>query len=147
MPLLKISHHARRNGANIWVMSEARPHAAGPRGPVLIVDPDPALGRIVQQVLEGAGWPARAARSAEDAFPLVPQYRPKLVLAEVTLEGAGGPELARCLAETGGWRPRVALMSAYPRPPRGLEDYFLAKPLQFDHLLMILETIEAEPGW
>lgn len=98
-------------------------------------------------MLEGAGWSCLTASDAETAERLVAEARPKFVLSEVQLEGGDGPGLARRLASNGGWRPRVALMSAYPRPERGFEDYFLRKPLEFDQLITILEQIEAEPGW
>ena len=118
------------------------------KGPVLVVDADPAIRRIVRLVLEGAGWRCFTASDAESAEQIVADERPKLVLAEVRLEGGdSGPALARRLASNGGWRPRVALMSAYPRPERGSEDYFLPKPLEFDHLIGILDSIENEPGW
>lgn len=118
------------------------------RGPVLVVDADPAIRRIVRLVLEGAGWRCFTAADGPTAERIVAEERPKLVLAEVHLEGGEvGAELARRFASNGGWRPRVALMSAYPRPRRGYEDYFLRKPLEFDQLIHILETIEAEPNW
>jgi hypothetical protein len=37
-------------------------------------------------------------------------------------------------------------MSAYPRPPRGLEDSFISKPIEFDRLLHLLESAERERG-
>ena len=76
------------------------------------------------------------------------EHRPKLVLVEVRLENdTGGQELARGFASSGGWRPRIALISAYPRPKPGYEDYFLPKPIEFDRLLQLLDATELEPGW
>ncbi len=118
------------------------------RGPVVVVDADPATRRVVRLVLEGAGWSCFTAADISTAEALVAEHLPKLLITEVQLEGAeSGMELARKVASAGGWRPRIALMSAYPRPQRGFEDYFLRKPLEFDQLLHILELIEAEPGW
>jgi len=74
-------------------------------------------------------------------------YEPKLVLADVRLEDESGQELATALAVRGGWRPRIALMSAYPRPRRGNEDFFITKPIEFDRLLHLVEAVEHEPGW
>ncbi len=129
----------------------ARPLAsivAGPgRGPVLIVDGDAAVRRILRLVLEGAGYTCLTCDGVEEGLVLIGTYRPKLVLAEVHIAGGGGQALARRLASGGGWRPRVALMSAYPRPPGGFEDYFLPKPIEFDQLLLLLDSIEKEPGW
>lgn len=114
------------------------------RGPVLIVDSDPALRRVVRLVLEGAGWRCLSASDEDAAVALVARERPALVLAEVRLEAGAGPDLARRIAEAGAPRPRVALMSAYPRPRPGAEDFFLPKPLSFDRLLSLLDAIDRE---
>ncbi len=83
----------------------------------------------------------------EAAEEIVRAERPKLVIAEVKLPNEQlGQELARRFAKNRGWRPRVALMSAYPRPRRGYEDYFLRKPLEFDQIIALLESIDGEPS-
>lgn len=118
------------------------------RGPVLVVDSDPAVRRVVRLVLEGAGWRTHTAADIPSAEAIISEHRPKLVLSELNLDGpTAGQELARRIAASGGWRPRVALMSAYPRPRRGYEDYFLSKPLEFDQLIRLLGSIDREPGW
>ncbi len=118
------------------------------RGPVVVVDADRATRRVVRLVLEGAGWRCFTAPDIGTAEKLVAEHHPKLLISEVRLENMEtGMDLARKVASKGGWRPRIALMSAYPRPQGGYEDYFLRKPLEFDELLHILEGIEAEPGW
>lgn len=117
------------------------------RGPVLVVDSDPAVRRVLRLVLEGAGWSCLTAGDVDTALELVAREHPKLVLSEVRLDGASGVDLARQIAEHGGWRPRVALMSAYPRPRVGVEDFFVAKPIAFDRLLTLLEGVDHEPGW
>ncbi|HMO54604.1 MAG TPA: response regulator [Tepidiformaceae bacterium] len=117
------------------------------RGPVLVVDGDSALRRVVRLVLEGAGWRTFTAADMEAAEEIVRAERPKLVIAEVKLPNEQlGQELARRFAKNRGWRPRVALMSAYPRPRRGYEDYFLRKPLEFDQIIALLESIDGEPS-
>ena len=122
------------------------PPTAPQRGPVLIVDGDASVRRILRLVLEGAGFNCFVCATCAEAAGLVAEHRPKLVLAEVELEDAAGQELARTLSNS-GWRPRFGLMSALPRPAQGLEDYFLPKPIEFDRLLHLLESIELEPGW
>jgi DNA-binding NtrC family response regulator len=111
---------------------------------VLIVDSDAAVRRVLRLAVEGAGYSCIACASAEEAQSLVDRHRPAFVLSEVRLAGAGGQTLATQLAQRDGWRPRVALMSAYPRPRRGAEDYFVAKPIEFDQLLHLLETLDRE---
>jgi DNA-binding response OmpR family regulator len=116
------------------------------RGPVLIVDGDPSVRRILRLVLEGASFRCLSAATCAEAVELVAEYKPKLVLSEVQLEDASGYDLASTLSNS-GWRPRIGLMSARPRPRPGIEDYFLSKPIEFDRLLQLLDSIELEPGW
>lgn len=114
------------------------------RGPVLVVDTDPAVRRVLRLVLEGAGFECAACETVDDAEGLIGSLRPKLVLAEVHHQDETGAALAMRLARGGGWRPRVALMSAYPRPRPSYEDYFFPKPIDFERLLETLEAIERE---
>ncbi len=111
---------------------------------VLVVDSDAAVRRVLRLALEGAGFGCIACGSVQEAQALVQTHRPCLVLAEVRLHDAGGQELASQLARQDGWRPRVALMSAYPRPVRGREDYFVPKPIEFDRLIHLLDTVGRE---
>lgn len=108
---------------------------------VLIVDGDQAVRRIVSLVLEGAGFQCLGCSSAEDAVAIVAEAQPALVLAEVRLGDVGGQELAERLALHSASRPWFALMSAYPRPAPGFEDYFLSKPLEFDQLIGLLDNL------
>ena len=114
------------------------------RGPVLVVDTDPAVRRVLRLVLEGAGFECAACETVEDADAVIRELRPKLVILEVGQPGDASTALAMRLARGDGWRPRVALMSAYPRPRPLYEDYFFPKPIEFDRLLETLEAIERE---
>ncbi len=114
------------------------------RGPVLVVDSDPAVRRVLRLVLEGAGFHCATCETVDDAEPLIAELRPKLLLLEVEQSGEAGAALAVRLAHGGGWRPRVALMSAYPRPRPSFEDFFFTKPIEFDRLLETLDAIERE---
>lgn len=116
------------------------------RGPVLIVDADSSERRVLRLVLEGAGFRCYACASLGEASALTGACHPRLVLSDVALEGPEGQELASELAAPGSGRPRIALMSAYPRTVRGSEDYFFRKPIHFDRLLRVLDSVEAEAG-
>ena len=105
------------------------------------------MRRVLRLVLEGAGYGCFGSETVDDAEDLIGRVRPKLVLLEVNPLEQDGPQLARRLAQGDGWRPRIALMSAYPRQRAGFEDYFLPMPIEFDRLLEILEAIERETDW
>jgi two-component system nitrogen regulation response regulator NtrX len=118
---------------------EAHPSEARP-GSVLVVDSDAGVCRVIALVLQEVGCETRAAHDAESALELVDALDPDLVIAEVRLPAASGSELAREIREHGHPDTRVVLMSAYPRPPMGAEDYFLQKPLRFERLLDIARS-------
>lgn len=111
--------------------------AAGRPGAVLVVDSDPGVCRVIALVLQEVGCETRAAYDAESALQLLDEFEPDLVVAEVRLPAASGSELASRIRDRGQLDMKVVLMSAYPRPPVGAEDYFLQKPLRFDRLLDI----------
>jgi hypothetical protein len=90
-------------------------------------------------VLEGAGFRCLAAENAMDAEALARLHRPIVVLADSLVAGID-ERFAVSLREP-DWRPRFALMSAHPRPVRGPEDYFVPKPIEFDHLLQLIESV------
>ena len=116
-------------------------HVTSTRGPIVVLDADPAVRRVVCLVLEGAGFVCIAAESVDVACDLISRHHPSLVLAD--LQATGSEEAAlRQVVEVEGWRPRVALMSAYPRSRRGEEDFFIRKPIEFDRLLDLLDAIE-----
>jgi DNA-binding response OmpR family regulator len=94
-------------------------------------------------VLEGAGYNCLTCSNADEAAEMVPKVQPMLVLAEAQLQEPGG-NLAMRISATSSRRPHVALMSAYPRPPRGDEDYFIQKPIAFDRLIHILEALSRD---
>lgn len=143
-----------QNDTSLTIRTVKQPTAgaAGPassdpspgEGPVLIVDSEPAVRRVLRLMLEGAGVPCIACSDIDDAAKLVSTHSPRFILADVRLDGGGGQELADRLASAPGWRPPIALMSAYPRPRKGLEDYFLPKPIEFDGLLNLLERAQRE---
>ncbi|GIW19056.1 response regulator [Tepidiforma sp.] len=113
----------------------------GRRGTILIVDGDAAVRRVLRLVLEGEGWRAITAPDARRALALVDDDPPDVVLLEVALADQPGTEVAAALAQRQP-RPRIVLMSAYPRPFAGPEDAFLAKPLFIGRLVRLLESLE-----
>jgi CheY-like chemotaxis protein len=127
---------------NERVMASTEPVSDRP-GSVLVVDSDAGVCRVIALVLQEVGCETRAAHDAETALQLVDEFDPDLVIAEVFLPEASGPELAREIRERGHPDTRVVLMSAYPRPPVGAEDYFLQKPLRFERLLDIARAATA----
>ncbi len=113
----------------------------GQRGTILVVDGDPAVRRVLRLVLEGEGWRAITAPDGRRALAIVEAAPPDVVLLEVSLSDLPGTDVAAALAKRSP-RPRVVLMSAYPRPFAGAADAFLAKPLLIGRLVRLLERLE-----
>lgn len=110
-------------------------------GPILVVDSDPAVARMLGLVLGAAGWETVHAPDGESAIEHVNTTRPTLVLADVRLPDIESADFVRRIRESDAPGTCVVLMSAYPRPPWAMEDDFLSKPLQFDRLFRLLEEL------
>lgn len=67
-------------------------------GTILIIDDDPAIGDLEQEVLQRAGYAVRRAYSGTEARLLLRELRPDLILLDLMLPGLSGeallPELA-----------------------------------------------------
>ena len=63
------------------------------RGPVLVVDDEPHVCRLVRMVLEGAGYEVREAGSASEALRLIREHQPALLLLDLMMPGRSGLDL------------------------------------------------------
>lgn len=111
---------------------------------VIVIDPDGGVRRVVALVLDEIKCKTVGVPDAESALEILDEEDPALILAEVRLPGMSGSELGEQLRDRNGFRPCFVLMSAYPRPRHGAEDYFLEKPLRFDRLLDITKAAITE---
>ncbi len=64
-----------------------------PAGTVLVVDDEPAMGRLLQLQLGMDGFEVLATDNVEDALALTTARRPDLFIVDFVLPGAGGPSL------------------------------------------------------
>lgn len=112
-------------------------------GPVLVVDADPAVRRMLALVLASAGWATAEAEDGASGLRQVAAIRPLAVLAEVRLADITSVQFVQAVRGSDAPGACIILMSAYPRPKWAMEDYFLPKPLHFDRLLGILEDVRA----
>ncbi len=62
-------------------------------GPVLVVDDEPHLCRLVRMVLEDAGYEVREAGSAPEALRLIREEPPALLLLDLMMPGRSGLDL------------------------------------------------------
>jgi two-component system cell cycle sensor histidine kinase/response regulator CckA len=118
---------------------EPAAEAAGGRR-ALVVEDEPAVGRIAERALRKAGWEVHLADSAEAVLAnLDTLARPDVLVSDVVMPGMDGPSLVRRLRERWPGLPAV-LVSGYVEESlrRDIEAEsmtFLAKPYTLADLL------------
>jgi len=90
---------------------------------VLVVEDDPSVAAVMGVFLRGLGYDVRLGATVAEAWTLVHDHRPSLVIADEQLPDGLGSDLLRALAAE---HPEVArlLLTATPAPdvsllPRG----------------------------
>ncbi|MEW6320931.1 MAG: sigma-54 dependent transcriptional regulator [Acidobacteriota bacterium] len=126
----------------------ARP-AAGPPGPILLVEDKDSLREMLRLALEAQGHVVVEARDGREAAARLADSQPGLVLSDLRLPTGDGFGVLRAAKETDPDLP-VIVMTAYG----GIEDAvaamkegaldFLAKPVDPDHLLLLVERALAQ---
>jgi CheY-like chemotaxis protein len=100
---------------------------------VLVVDDDPAIRRVLADLLEDEGYRVLAAGDGLGAMALAEQDRPDVVLSDVAMRGMDGLAL-RLWFE--GLRPPVpVILTSGIVPVPGGRSRFLAKPAELDEVL------------
>lgn len=123
---------------------------------LLLIDDEPAFGRIIAHAAEAAGYQAHVTISAE---PFIAQYRelrPDVVALDLAMPQVDGVELLRFLSEE-KCRAPVIIVSGFDR--RVLESSMrlgsalglnmvgpLEKPVRLQDLLDLLEGLKAGEG-
>ena len=70
---------------------------SGPR--LLIVDDEAGIRHFLRASLEAHGYAIQEVSSGEEAFQVVPAFRPDLILLDLGLPGIGGKEVTSALRE------------------------------------------------
>ncbi|MDE3165752.1 MAG: response regulator, partial [Acidobacteriota bacterium] len=72
--------------------------------PILVVDDTPTNRKLTQRVLAAAGYDVRAVGDARAALHAIAEFRPRLVLTDLRLNGMDGLALTRRIKEDPAWR-------------------------------------------
>lgn len=126
------------------------PPATGGTESILLVEDEDSVRRSIERILREAGYGVRSAESAAAALEILDAgFQPAVVLSDVVMPKASGPELSEALRER-GYRAEVLFMSGYAGDflaERGLTHgapTVLQKPFTKAQLLnRIRETIES----
>ena len=85
----------------------------------MIVDDNPVNVKLVRAVLAADGYDIRTAADGPEAWSVLEQFRPRLILMDVQLPGADGFELTRRLKLDPATRDIIVLaITAYAMPGR-----------------------------
>jgi two-component system cell cycle sensor histidine kinase/response regulator CckA len=122
---------------------------AVPRGrdeTVLVVEDEPALGRIVARILTQGGYRVLSAESGPEALDLDAEHGCDLLLTDVIMPGMSGPRLAELLGTRHPGLP-VLFMSGYSNGLLGTthvldpEIAFIEKPFTAHDLLRRISAV------
>ena len=111
---------------------------------VLVVDDDSDIRLTLRQILREEGFRVREARDGLEALERIEEEEPDLVLLNLVMPGINGWEVLETLRHSRKNLP-VVVLSAVPLD--GCTDYVaIQKPVSFDRLSQLLETIRARLG-
>jgi DNA-binding response OmpR family regulator len=124
-----------------------------PTAPILVVDDDPGIVRLVSTALELAGFSVRTAGSYEDAITSAREEEPSLAILDVELPGPSGYDVLRELREELGTALPVILVSGVRAESRdrvagllaGADDY-VVKPFDPDELAARVQAVLRRTG-
>ena len=106
---------------------------------VLVVDDDEDLRNFVVEMLQGAGYAARAASGAAAALSMMAEGAPALVLSDLIMPKMDGHEfLTRTRRLLGSAMPPFVFATALPPEMAGVTEPVLAKPYGLDQLLDVV---------
>lgn len=111
-------------------------------GPILVIDDDESIRRLVVDFLTDEGFPVVAAADGEAALAIMDRVRPAVILLDMRMPILNGWGFAEALRQRGLSIP-VVVMTAAQNARRWAEEIaaagYVAKPFELGQLL---ETIE-----
>jgi two-component system, OmpR family, response regulator len=85
---------------------------------LLVIDDEPAMGRLIRRVAESCGYEATVTHDSEEFIDALVASEPDAIALDLSLPGRDGVELLRFLA-TSKCRARILIISGFD--PRVLE--------------------------
>jgi CheY-like chemotaxis protein len=109
---------------------------------LLVVDDDQDLCAVMRSILEDEGYSVEAAVDGLAAIGVAARHQPRLVVLDITLPGASGPEVARRLRQEHGPRLPILAVTAdgsAARKAREVGAYaYLRKPFELREFLDVV---------
>jgi PAS domain S-box-containing protein len=139
----------------------AHPAVAEPPAPrldgvsVLVVDDDADTRDLVRMVLSQRGAEVYTAGSTEEAFAILRERQPEILLSDIAMPGEDGYELirrVRALGPAGGGQVKAAALTAYARTEDRLRALWagfqthIPKPVQPNELAAVVASLAGRTG-
>jgi DNA-binding NtrC family response regulator len=112
---------------------------------VLVVDDEPQVAAMLNDVLTALGYTVQLAGTGPDAIQVVPAFRPDVVLLDMTLPGIPGELVLDCLRASDPHLPIIMMTGTgdpdLPRTvqARGAYD-FIVKPFNMTRLRLVVKA-------
>ncbi len=112
---------------------------------ILVVDDEPDIGSLVQEILEDEGYNVSVADNGESARAAIQEQAPRLVLLDIWMPDEDGISLLKDLKRSGQLRFPVVMISGHGTVETAVEATrhgavdFIEKPLSLAKLLLIVE--------
>jgi len=112
---------------------------------ILIIDDEPEICRLVQEILEDEGYIVRTAGSAEQARVAKKEFNPDLALLDIWMPGTDGITLLKEWMDNEEAPPSVVMMSGHGNVETAVEAIrygaydFLEKPLSTAKLMVTVQ--------
>ena len=115
-------------------------------GPILVVDDDPKIVKLVRAYLERDGFPVVSAADGAEALNAIRTDRPRLAILDLMLPGLDGRAVIRAVRDEGSTTPILVLSARGALADRlgGLEDGaddYLPKPFSPAELMLRVKSI------
>jgi DNA-binding NtrC family response regulator len=116
------------------------------QAPILVVDDEPEMCWILENIIRRTGFTSMRALNAEEAMVLIKSHQFGMAFLDAKLPDIDGLELARKLRKTNAHLPIVIVSGYfYPDDPtikgalqEGLIAAFIAKPFDNDEIVRII---------
>ena len=108
---------------------------------VLVIEDDPATGRLLESVLQIGGLQPVLITNAEDALERLPDEEPDVILCDLQLPGMDGAAFIEIVKASDLADTPVVLMSAYGEPEQHSADTFVGKPFDPFEVTHLIETM------
>lgn len=116
---------------------------------ILVIDDDPGVCRLIQDVLEVEGFEVSVAHDGYAGLRQIDADRPDCVILDVMMPGLDGHRVLTRIRSTGGRHLPVVMLTAAAGDGQAWRawsegvDYFLAKPFEPLELLRFLDYLTA----